>query len=65
MIRLGDISIGLGLRGQNIFGHLVHFSPLRKMIFFQIYIRINLKLYNSTTAVKDFIHATSWFRGKL
>lgn len=40
------------------------FSP-EENDFFQIYIQINLKLYNSTTAVKDFIHATSWFRGKL
>lgn len=65
MIRLGDISIGLGLRGQNIFGHLVLFFSPEENDFFQIYIQINLKLYNSTTAVKDFIHATSWFRGKL
>ena len=32
MIRLGEIYIGLGRRGQNIFGHLVRFSRLRKMI---------------------------------
>ena len=64
MIRLGEIYIGLGRRGQNVFGHLVRFSRLRKIIFFQIYIQIDLKLHNSTAAVEDFIHETSWFRGK-
>ena len=57
MIRLGEIYIGLGRRGQNVFGHLVRFSRL-------IYIQIDLKLHNSTAAVEDFIHDTSWFRGK-
>ena len=39
------------------------FSP-EENDFFQIYIQIDLKLHNSTAAVEDFTHETSWFRGK-
>ena len=39
------------------------FSP-EENDFFQIYIQTDLKLHNSTAAVEDFIHETSWFRGK-
>ena len=37
---------------------------IRPPDFFQIYSQIDLKLHNSTAAVEDFIHETSWFRGK-